>query len=67
MLHVKYSPFSEVVSTRKAIRMIRESYIRESDCVQVTYKGKEIYVYEHECIAFPATEEILKELRYNNL
>lgn len=66
MLHVKFSPFTEVVSERKALRMIEESYIRESDCVQVTYKGKEIYVYEHEHIAFPATEQVLNELKYNN-
>ena len=66
MLHVKFSPFSEVVSKRRALRMIQESYIRESDCVQVTYKGQEIYVYEHERIAFPASEEVLNELKYNN-
>jgi len=66
MLHVKFSPFTEIVSKRRALRMIQESYIRESDCVQVTYKGQEIYVYEHERIAFPASEEVLNELKYNN-
>lgn len=66
MLHVKFSPFTEVVSKRRALRMIQESYIRESDCVQVTYKGQEVYVYEHERIAFPATEQVLNELKYNN-
>lgn len=66
MLHVKFSPFTEVVSKRRALRIIQESYIRESDCVQVTYKGQEIYVYEHERIAFPASEEVLNELKYNN-
>lgn len=66
MLHVRFSPFTEVVSERKALRMIQESYIRESDCVQVTYKGQEVYVYEHERIAFPATEQVLNELKYNS-
>lgn len=66
MLHVKFSPFTEVVSKRKALCMIQESCIRESDCVQVTYKGQEVYVYEHERIAFPASEEVLNELKYNN-
>lgn len=66
MLHVRFSPFTEVVSEHRALRMIQESYIRESDCVQVTYKGQEVYVYEHERIAFPATEQVLNELKYNN-
>ena len=66
MLHVKFSPFSEVVSKSRALRMIQESHICESDCVQVTYKGQEVYVYEHERIAFPANEEVLNELKYNN-
>lgn len=66
MLHVKFSPFNEVVSERKALRMIQDSCIRESDCVQVTYKGQEVYVYEHERIAFPATEQVLNELKYNS-
>jgi hypothetical protein len=46
--------------------MIQESRICESDCVQVTYKGQEVYVYEHEHVAFPASEEVLNELKYNN-
>ena len=66
MLHVKFSKFTEVVSERKALRMIQESRICESDCVQVTYKGQEVYVYEHEHVAFPASEEVLNELKYNN-
>lgn len=66
MLHVKFSKFTEVVSEHRALCMIQDSCIRESDCVQVTYKGQEVYVYEHERIAFPATEQVLNELKYNS-
>lgn len=64
MLHVTFSAYWEKVSKTRAISMIREQRICEQDCVFVTRKN--IFVYEHGHVAFPATEEVLNELKFNN-
>jgi hypothetical protein len=70
MMHVSRWPFNgTVVIERKAIRIIREQNICEQDCVQVTWKRRELYVCTTDPLlpAFPITEDVLKELRDNTL
>ena len=69
MMHVSYWPFNGSVATEcRAIQIIRDGYICEQDCVQVTWKKRELYVCTTDPLlpAFPANEAVLAELQYNN-
>ena len=70
MMHASYWPFDGTVATeRKAIRLIRDRQICKQDCVQVTWKRRELYVCTTDPLlpAFPVTEDVLKELKDNTL